>query len=132
MFDLDQPAVIIAGTRTFGSGVSDKDAVIYLDDVIADADVDVTTVVSGGARGVDSYGEQWAAQEGIPVERFPVTDALWERHGGKAAYYRNLAMVHVSDALVALWDGQSGGTRMIIQLAEAHLGADAVHVHEYR
>jgi len=131
-FDLDRPAVIIAGTRTFGSGVPDEHAVAYLDGVIADAGVEVATVISGGARGADSYGEQWAAQEGIPVERFPVRDEDWKRHGPKAAYYRNLAMAYAGDALIALWDGRSKGTRMMISLATDCLGVDAVYVDEYR
>jgi hypothetical protein len=132
MFTLNRPAVIIAGTRTFGSGVPDKRAVAYLDDIIADAGVQIATVISGGARGADSYGEQWAAERGIPVERFPIRDEDWERHGGKAAYYRNLAMAYASDTLIALWDGQSKGTCMMIELAEERLGPDAVYVDEYR
>jgi len=132
MFTFDRPAVIIAGTRTFGSGVSDAQAVAYIDSAIADAGFEIATVISGGARGADSYGELWAAEKGIPVERFPIRDEDWERHGRKAAYYRNLMMAYAGDALIALWDGQSKGTRMMIELAEEHLCPEAVYVDEYR
>lgn len=132
MADFARPAVIIAGSRTYGSGVSDERAVAYLDDVMADAGIDVATVVSGGARGADSYGEQWAAEHDVPVERYPISDAMWNHYGNRAGWYRNRAMAYVGDALVAIWDGQSTGTRMMIDLADQFFSADAVHVHEYR
>lgn len=132
MLSTPRPAVIIAGSQSFGSGVTDTRAVNYVADVVADTGFEIGTVVSGGAFGADTYGEQWAAREGIPIERFPVTDELWERHGNRAAYYRNLAMAHIADRLIAIWDGRSPGTRMMIDLAETHLGVDAVHVDQYR
>lgn len=132
MLTTPRPAVIIAGSRSFGSGVPNSCAVSYVADVVADANFEIGTVVSGGARGADTYGEHWATREGIPVERFSVTEDLWERHGNQAAYYRNLAMAYVADRLIAIWDGRSAGTRMMIELAEVRLGANAVHIDRYR
>jgi predicted Rossmann fold nucleotide-binding protein DprA/Smf involved in DNA uptake len=36
-----------------------------------DVPFNVTEVVSGGARGVDTLGERWARENGIPIKIFP-------------------------------------------------------------
>lgn len=61
-----------------------------------------TVVLSGTARGVDRLGEQWAAEHGIPVERYP---ADWGAHGRQAGCLRNIKMANEAEALVAVWDG---------------------------
>jgi hypothetical protein len=76
----------------------------------------INEVVSGGARGVDLYGEWWAEEHSIPVKRFP---ADWDRHGKGAGYIRNEQMAAYADALVAVWDGQSKGTAHMIKTMEA-------------
>jgi len=76
----------------------------------------VTEVVSGCARGADRLGERWAEQNGIPVKRFP---ADWDTHGKSAGHMRNREMGLYADALVALWDGQSPGTRGMIEFAKS-------------
>jgi len=74
----------------------------------------ITEVVSGGARGVDSYGEAWAKARGIAIKRFP---ADWSTHGKKAGFLRNVQMAEYADVLVAVWDGKSRGTRHMISAA---------------
>ena len=76
---------------------------------------EVTEVVSGTARGADQLGEKWGAQMGIPVKRFP---ANWDAYGKRAGYLRNAEMAEYADALVAFWDGESRGTKHMIDLAE--------------
>lgn len=71
-------------------------------------------VVSGTAGGVDTLGEQWAEEHGIPVFRCP---ADWDRHGKRAGYLRNVEMAQGADALVAVWDGVSRGTGHMIVIA---------------
>jgi len=97
--------VVIAGSRDGGFGVEDVAAAVVAAGFV------VGEVVSGAARGVDRLGEQWAAARGIRVVRFP---ADWSRGRG-AGYLRNLEMAAYGDALVALWDGRSSGTRHMIQ-----------------
>lgn len=74
----------------------------------------ISRVISGTARGVDQLGEQWAAEQGIPVSRFP---AEWDRFGRSAGYRRNIQMAENAQCLVALWDGESPGTRHMINIA---------------
>lgn len=77
--------------------------------------MNVTEIVSGGARGVDKFGEEIGVQYGIPVKVFP---AHWDAYGKKAGFLRNAAMAEYADALIAIWDGKSRGTKMMIELAQ--------------
>lgn len=73
-----------------------------------------TVVISGTARGADKLGEMWAADAGVPCERFP---ADWDRFGRSAGYRRNEQMADHAEALIALWDGASRGTKYMIDIA---------------
>lgn len=84
-----------------------------------------TVVLSGTARGADRLGEQWAEKNGIEIERYP---ADWETHGKRAGFIRNAEMVKNAEALIALWDGESRGTKHIIDLATKH----GLFVHVWR
>jgi hypothetical protein len=68
-------------------------------------------IVSGGARGVDTFGEIYARDNCIKVKVFP---ADWNTHGKKAGYLRNVQMAEYADALLAIWDGESKGTKHMI------------------
>lgn len=99
--------VIIAGGRE----ITDYD---FLLKAVLDANFDITTVVSGGARGADTLGERFAAEAEVELVRFP---ADWDKHGRAAGPIRNAQMGDYADALIALWDGQSRGTKHMIDYA---------------
>lgn len=92
--------LIIAGSRS----IKDYTA---LCDAIGQSDFSIGEVVCGAARGVDTLGELWAIQHGIPVHKFP---ADWGRFGRAAGLYRNSEMASYADAAIILWDGESRGT----------------------
>lgn len=100
--------VIIAGSRT----ITDKK-------LVADAMRSFTRfwcineVVCGEARGVDAIGRQLAEAQKIPVKSFP---ADWDKYGKPAGYIRNKEMGMYADALIAVWDGQTRGTRHMIDI----------------
>ena len=98
--------VVIAGSR---------DIIYYeaVQEAVKEAGFEITEVVSGGARGVDTLGERWALDNGIAVRRFP---ANWAKYGPRAGYMRNVEMEEYGDALIAVWDGASPGTEMTIDL----------------
>lgn len=79
---------------------------------------DVTKVFSGLANGCDRLGEEWAQQNCIGVKFFP---AAWTAIGGgvrrQAGAERNAEMAKEADALVAVWDGISPGTKLMIEMA---------------
>lgn len=98
--------LIIAGSRSFSD-------LPFLRDSMATVPLEITEVVSGGARGADRLGEIWAIENGIRVKLFP---ADWKR-GRSAGYTRNLQMAAYADALAAFWDGTSPGTcHMILSM----------------
>lgn len=76
-----------------------------------------TTVVSGGARGVDFIAENAAFARGLLVDIYP---ADWQTHGKKAGYLRNADIVRNCDEVVAFWDGKSKGTMHTVNLAKEH------------
>ncbi len=76
--------------------------------------IEPSEVVSGGARGGDFIGEQYANDCHIPIRRFL---ADWEQFGESAGYKRNVEMAEYADALVAFWDGKSRGTAHMIAIA---------------
>ena len=76
--------------------------------------MDITIVVSGGAPGVDTLGEQYADEMNIPVH---VYEADWDKHGRAAGPIRNRKMAENAEALIALWDGKSKGTKNMIETA---------------
>ena len=78
-------------------------------------------VISGGAKGADTYGIEWAQARGIPIKEYkPSQDLVREyiRQGDsrnfaykKAANTRNTDIVNSSDRVVAFWDKKSTGTK---------------------
>ena len=68
---------------------------------------DTTTIVSGGARGVDTCARQYARAHGIPLLEF-LPD--YDRYGRSAPLRRNVTIVENSDFVLAFWDGKSRGT----------------------
>lgn len=67
-----------------------------------------TEVISGGARGVDKFGELWASQNNIPCT---VIKPDWDRFGRGAGMIRNTELVSRCDGAFVLWDWESKGTQ---------------------
>lgn len=115
--------VIIAGSRS----IQDFEAVVA---AIDGAGFDIDIVVSGGAEGVDTLGERWAYENGVPVMPFDITEEMVKQYGKwEAPKVRNEQMAQFSDGLIAVWDQQSGGTKHMIQTADEY-GLNT-HVHQY-
>lgn len=77
---------------------------------------EITEVVSGTARGVDRLGEEWGEANNISIKKFP---ANWDSYGKRAGYMRNIQMAEYAESLVALWDGESKGTKHMIDIAKS-------------
>lgn len=82
---------------------------------VSESGFQITQVVSGCAKGIDLQGEMWAKVNNVSIARFP---ADWDTHGKSAGYKRNAEMAAYADGLIALWDGESKGTKHMIDLAE--------------
>jgi len=87
---------------------------------------EITSVISGGAAGVDTRAEEFARDCGLPLKVCP---AEWKRYGQAAGRLRNEYMLGLANRVLAVWDGQSPGTRHMIAIAKRD-GAE-VFVYEY-
>ena len=72
---------------------------------------EVTEIVSGGARGVDSSARKYATDNGIKIVEFLPDYSLL---GRGAPLKRNLEIIKYSDYVLAFWDGVSKGTKYVI------------------
>jgi len=99
---------IIAGSRT----INDYELLKF---VINDCPFKVTSVVCGLAKGVDKMGERYALENGLPIYYF---SANWNQHGKAAGPIRNRKMAEHAEALIWLWDGESKGTKNMIEIAK--------------
>jgi len=84
-----------------------------------------TEIVSGGARGVDTWAQLAAVKRGLKVTIFK---AAWHIHGKGAGFWRNHDIVAYADKIVAFWDGESRGTAHTIQLAKDASKPVDIHV----
>lgn len=101
--------VIIAGSRD----ITDYNLLLK---AVRASQIRPTEVVCGKARGVDTLGEEFAKRNGIPIKYFP---AEWSKHGRAAGHIRNRQMGDYADALIAIWDGKSTGTKGMIDYAKS-------------
>lgn len=100
--------VIIAG----GRDIHDYDKVV---EAIEESGFRIDVVVSGGAKGVDALGERYAEENDLNLAIFR---ADWQTHGRAAGPIRNRKMAENADALIAIWDGKSRGTKNMIETAQ--------------
>jgi hypothetical protein len=98
--------VAVIGSRTFNDYELVKETLTKLD---------ITLLISGGAKGADSLGERYANENNITTLIFKPD---WERHGRGAGMIRNTDIVKNSDIVVAFWDGSSKGTLDSIRKVE--------------
>lgn len=94
--------VVIAGSRS----IQDEQLVFQ---AIEEAPFEITEVISGGAKGVDRIGEAWARKKNIPIR---IMKPIWTHKGAGLA--RNVDMAEAADALIAVYDGESKGTKHMI------------------
>lgn len=93
--------VIIAGSRSI-------DDYGLVEEAVEKSGFDISRIISGGAEGVDALGEKYGKESAIPVGIIP---ADWDKHGRSAGPKRNAKMAKHADALIAVWDGISPGTK---------------------
>lgn len=75
----------------------------------------ITEVFTGMASGPDIFGFRWATERKLPVRRFLPE---WDKLGKQAGFIRNAEMCTYADAIIAVWDGRSNGTKHIIKYSK--------------
>jgi len=76
---------------------------------------DISLIVSGGARGIDTLAEKYADKNEISKLIF-LPD--YKRHGKVAPLIRNRQIVDNADIVIAFGDGTSRGTKYTIDYAQ--------------
>ena len=76
---------------------------------------DVTEIVSGGAKGVDSDARNYAEKNSIKITEFLPDYTLY---GRGAPLKRNIQIIEYADMVLAFWDGKSRGTKYVIDNCE--------------
>ena len=105
--------IIIAGCRDFNDySVVEKEVMNYIGKCIGKIEIEI---ISGGASGVDALGERFAKEHNLPLKVVP---ADWKTYGRSAGPRRNEKMARMAGTLIAFWDGQSRGTKNMIETAQ--------------
>ena len=102
--------VIIAGGRNF----TDYQKLEKACDKILSKITEEIEIVSGAARGSDLLGEQYAKNRGYTIKRFKPDWSI----GKKAGILRNIEMGDYADAAIIFWDGQSKGSKHMIDYSK--------------
>lgn len=74
------------------------------------------SIVSGMAKGADSLAVRFAKEHGVQLYERP---ANWDKYGKAAGYRRNTEMGNFADGLLVFWDGESRGTKHMIDYMES-------------
>ena len=98
----------IVGSRK----IKDIDLREFLRDMNEQPDV----IISGGANGIDTLAAEYAVKNGIELI---VIRPDYDKYGRAATHIRNRQIVEQSDAVLALWDGESRGTLSTINSAKS-------------
>lgn len=110
---------IIAGSR----GITDYNLICA---AIKESGFNISEIVSGTAKGVDQMGEKFAAENNLPVKKFPSdwnnlshpdalikTNSSGKKYDARAGFRRNQDMADYAGALIAITTGSSGTADMI-------------------
>jgi hypothetical protein len=106
---MERLRIAVVGSRDWPSPV-------HVLQVLQDLPCDEIAIISGGARGVDTFAADWAKRKGVPLTVF---DADWDTHGKAAGPIRNTAIVEAAEVVIAFVDGPSKGTKDAIKKAKA-------------
>lgn len=104
-----QIRIIVAGGRDFTPEYGVEPLKRLLANVPVE-DLGEVELVSGTASGADQIPYLFS----FPIKEFPPN---WDKHGKSAGYKRNREMAFYATHLVAFWDGESKGTKHMIDLA---------------
>ena len=98
---------------------------LYVSDLERYLPEETEEIVSGGAMGVDTCAAAYAEDNGL---KLTVIRPEYDKYGKSAPIKRNIQIVEYADLVVAFWDGQSRGTKFVIDYCEK-TGRDIVIHH---
>lgn len=84
---------------------------IYVRDLEKYLPENVTEIISGGAKGVDTSARDYAMFNNIKLTEFLPE---YSKYGRRAPLRRNITIIESADLVLAFWDGTSKGTKYVI------------------
>lgn len=75
------------------------------------------TIISGTASGADQLGERLAREHKFDLIQMP---ADWDGLGRRAGIVRNEEMAKIATHCIVFWDGESPGTKHMIQMCKKY------------
>lgn len=104
----------IVGSRSF----DDYDALEkFVVDTTGSEGIEITGIVSGGAKGADTLARLFAYRHGYPLTEHKPD---WKTFGKRAGFIRNKTIIQECDVCFAFWDGESHGTKHDIELCKKY------------
>ena len=76
---------------------------------------EVSLIISGGAKGVDTLAEKYADKHGISKL---ILRPNYSVYGKAAPIIRNRKMIEICNFVLIIWDGKSKGTKYTIEYAK--------------
>ena len=76
---------------------------------------EITEIVSGGAKGIDTFAKKYAEKNGIALTEFLPE---YNKYGRGAPLKRNIQIVEYADEVFSFWDGTSKGTKHVIDMCK--------------
>jgi hypothetical protein len=127
--DDEHSNIIVAGSRTFTDYNIAKSV---LTNFISTGNINSPTIISGMANGADMLGYNFAKEFDLQIKEYP---ADWNTYQNRAGYIRNEQMAKYASEngkgiLIAFWDGESNGTKHMIELAKKY--KLEVHVFDFK
>lgn len=103
----------IIGSRNFNDYSL---AVAHIKHFIEQEKWKLTHIISGGAKGADQLGAQFALEHDLELITLHPD---WKTFGKGAGVVRNTQIIQQADCVIAFWDGKSKGTKDSIAKAKA-------------
>ncbi|MNF46480.1 hypothetical protein D3C85_493310 [compost metagenome] len=105
--------LIIAGSRDFTNTDLMRERLQAMEELGLFANG--VELICGMAKGADNTGRLIFEQQGLPIHAFYPD---WNGLGKRAGFVRNAAMGDAADMALIFWDGQSKGTKHMIDYME--------------
>lgn len=112
--------VAVVGSRKYTHYPDFEDVLDKILDSLAVKPNNGFVIISGGARGVDTMAQQYARTRGYDFVLFKPYHLIDPQvdYNPKYFFTRNKQIADNADLVVAFWDGESSGTRHIVEYCQ--------------